>query len=526
MKFSIKRAGSKSAPLPLSVLAAMLLWFGAMSMAHADYDGVLDPSFAATGAEYIDWPGYVYGTNQLVDVPIGVFARADGKILAVSIVDYGPQFVEAIGVSRLSEAGALDTTFGGGTGQAVISPTTAIAWIPQAATLLGSGELVVVGSVQDGNATYASVWEITPDGALDTAFGTDGYVLFDRGVATPADGATAVVAGDGSNEPEGTLFIAGYTSNGPDELVSPAIFFLAADGTPLSRSLSVANATLADGGRFWSGPGACPSDATSQALYKWRSIAFNTQYFLGNSTHYLVVAGDCQSDSTAGEIVVGALGSLSNLDPTFGANGVSYLSFGTDFEDAEDRLAGMAVSYDITGAEQITLAGTTQVTTDAHTDFGAARLKSNGQFDTSFGNGGHIIINVGQCCGEFSDDSTVYAMLVQRDGKTLIGGSTVDGTGVASRALVRLNPDGSGDTTFGTTGALIGGRIYREAVSGSDYDDYITAMSFMSGEKILQTGPTFAPGNNIYTGLARVQNDSIFVGSFDALPVPPTGAPR
>jgi uncharacterized delta-60 repeat protein len=525
MKLSIKRAGSKTAPIPLGVLAAMLLWIGTISVVHADYDGMLDPTFAATGAEYIDWPGYLYD-NQFFDVPVGVFARADGTIVAVSAVNYGPQSVQAIGVARLTEAGTLDTSFGDGTGQVVISPTTGIAWIPQAATLLGSGELVVVGSVQDGNATYAAVWEITPDGALDPTFGTDGYVLFDRGVATPDDGATAVVAGDGSNEPQGTLFIAGYTSNGSYEFISPAIFFLAADGTPLSRSLSVANATLANGGRYWAGPGACPSDTTSQALYRWRSIAFNAQYFLGNSTHYLVVAGDCGSASTAGEIVVAALGSLSNLDPTFGANGVSYLSFGAVFDEAADRLAGMAVSYDITGAEQITLAGTKQLTTDDNIDFGAARLKSNGQFDTSFGNGGHIVINVGACCGEISDTSSVYAMLVQRDGKTLLGGATVDSNGVASRALVRLNPDGSGDTTFGTTGALIGGRIYREAVSGSDYNDYITAMSFMSGEKILQTGPTFASGNNIYTGLARLQNDSIFVGSFDALPVPPTGAPR
>ena len=55
-------------------------------------------------------------------------------------------------------------------------------------------------------------------------------------------------------------------------------------------------------------------------------------------------------------------------------------------------------------------------------------------------------------------DAVVYSILVQPDGKVLVGGSNLESfNGVANANLGRLNSDGSVDPTFDTA------RLYRDA---------------------------------------------------------------
>jgi len=63
------------------------------------------------------------------------------------------------------------------------------------------------------------------------------------------------------------------------------------------------------------------------------------------------------------------------------------------------------------------------------------RLNSNGSKDTS--------LNIGT---GFSN--TTYAILVQSDGKILVGGAFTGATGTANIRMIRLNSDGSKDTSF------------------------------------------------------------------------------
>ena len=88
------------------------------------------------------------------------------------------------------------------------------------------------------------------------------------------------------------------------------------------------------------------------------------------------------------------------------------------------------------------------------------------------------------------------------------------------RILLRLNEDGSGDGTFGSTGLLAGSRLLPQALPGSTFDAG-TALAFTEGEKILFAGSTYSSDNQSdYYSLARVQNDRIFTSTFDPLPVP------
>ena len=74
---------------------------------------------------------------------------------------------------------------------------------------------------------------------------------------------------------------------------------------------------------------------------------------------------------------------------------------------------------------------------------GIARINNDGSFDTTF--------NVGIGVTGFND--YVYATAIQTNGKILIGGTFEGYNGTNSSSIARLNTDGSLDTTFAATGS-------------------------------------------------------------------------
>lgn len=87
--------------------------------------------------------------------------------------------------------------------------------------------------------------------------------------------------------------------------------------------------------------------------------------------------------------------------------------------------------------------------------FRIARLNVNGTLDSSFG------------AGQTGADDFVNVMAVQPDGRIVIGGNFTTVNGVGRRFIARLNADGSLDTTFGTNLPFLNNRVFSMALLSS-----------------------------------------------------------
>jgi uncharacterized delta-60 repeat protein len=160
--------------------------------------------------------------------------------------------------------------------------------------------------------------------------------------------------------------------------------------------------------------------------------------------------------STGDIVVAGGFGVArfrpdGRLDRAFGTDGVA----ATGFNDIGLGPSGVAVQPD---GKVVWSGGTTrQVGSGTVTDIAVARFDADGGLDPGFGSGGRFST-------EFFGTplqgalETAAAVLVQPDGKILVGGSARQGQSrfaPQQGALARLNPDGTLDPTFGGGGRVL-----------------------------------------------------------------------
>lgn len=127
-----------------------------------------------------------------------------------------------------------------------------------------------------------------------------------------------------------------------------------------------------------------------------------------------------------------------SIDETFGQNGSTQVMYGTGNYVA----GGSAFQPD----GKLIVAGATTMDNTGY-DYVATRWNANGTIDESFGTSGHVHIAIGTAY----DFAT--SVVIQADGRIVIGGYTQVGS-TYQFGLVRLNPDGSPDTGFGTGGIV------------------------------------------------------------------------
>lgn len=125
-------------------------------------------------------------------------------------------------------------------------------------------------------------------------------------------------------------------------------------------------------------------------------------------------------------------------DPAFGTDATVKLDFGSGYERAMD----VAVQPD----GKIVAFGRYQGFGADKSFLVVVRLNANGTLDNSFNLTGKILIDNG---GEFYDAKT---LLLQPDGKIVVGASGLGASGSGFFSLFRFNPDGTPDDTFGTDG--------------------------------------------------------------------------
>lgn len=155
------------------------------------------------------------------------------------------------------------------------------------------------------------------------------------------------------------------------------------------------------------------------------------------------------------------------LDTTFGNGGFAATGFSEGVAANGD--GWLAVQPD----GKILWAGSAPDPNGLTSDFAIARFNPDGTLDSGFGTGGRVTTQFFNPPMAGAQQGAA-ALLVQPDGKILVGGSARQGQirlSPIQGALTRLNPDGSLDTSFGTGGhALIPGN------SGSPIALGITAL--------------------------------------------------
>lgn len=159
----------------------------------------------------------------------------------------------------------------------------------------------------------------------------------------------------------------------------------------------------------------------------------------------------CSSQST---------GSASGTDffvSRFTANGVLDTSFSfdgkvtIDFDGGggADLCTGVALQAD----GKIVVVGYTFISAAANgADFAIARLNTDGTLDTGFG-GGTGKTTVGFDLGNNNDDAA-NSVAIQPDGKIVVAGYATTAANGTDFAVVRLNTDGSRDSSFNLTGKV------------------------------------------------------------------------
>src|SRR5258706_5418568 len=121
---------------------------------------------------------------------------------------------------------------------------------------------------------------------------------------------------------------------------------------------------------------------------------------------------------------------------------------------------------------------------DTGYDFAAIRLNADGTPDTTFGANGDGLVTVDFAAGQ----DFASRVLVQADGKIVLGGRTYDAQqGTMLVDMARLNGDGSLDTSFGAAGD---GR----ATLGFRPGDGVTSLALQADGKLL-VGGSFYDGS-------------------------------
>jgi uncharacterized delta-60 repeat protein len=150
----------------------------------------------------------------------------------------------------------------------------------------------------------------------------------------------------------------------------------------------------------------------------------------------IIAAGLATMPTTGTDFALARYDGSGILDSTFGTNG----KVTTDFFGANDGARSLVVQPD----GKIVLSGFT--TNGSERQFALARYLENGNLDPTFGQGGKNIFDLGST-------SEAYKMAAQPDGKLLVVGESRPQNSL-DFTILRLNPDGSPDNSFGNNGVV------------------------------------------------------------------------
>ena len=429
------------------------------------------------------------GANSTVSA---IAVQSDGKILL------GGNFTTFNGATvtrivRLNSDGTRDTVFTTNTGTGASGNVNAVA-------VQSDGKIIVGGQITTFNGVAVGrVVRINADGSFPSPSSIDGAV----------GAASDNVIYETAIQPDGKVIFVGTFSRWNNVIVN-GIVRLNSDGT-LDTAFSTNTGTGTGGVNPPNVVGVQPDGkiVLGGATQTWNGVTvkfivrlnsdgtrdsvFTTNTGTGPNNQILSIA--VQPD---GKIIVGGpfvnwngvsvgrivrLNSDGTLDTAFTTN------TGTGFGDSINNFANSVQSITIQSDGKI-LVGSSVTTFNGVTVGRIVRLNSDGTRDTAFttktGTGAN---------------STVTDIVVQSDGKIILGGNFTTFNGVNVYRIVRLNSDGTLDTAFTTN-------------TGTGPNIDLKAIAIQSDGKILLGGNfTTFNGVNVYR-IVRLNSDGTLDTAF------------
>jgi uncharacterized delta-60 repeat protein len=399
-------------------------------------------------------------TNQAtVPASVTIPAGAASATFNVDAVDdhlvNPPQTVTITGWAASPLAPGLDTTFGSGGLASVSLKYTSSANFPGMA-LQPDGKIVAVAASQASGATW-SVTRTLANGTADASFGSGGTV------STTFPGSTGGYANSVAVQPDGKIVVVG-TVNGVSSYDAWGIASYNADGSP---DTNFGNQGL--------------------VLQKFAGEAGWLYDVAVLPDGHLLVGGMLQQPAG---FAVARLTSSGQFDTTFGSSG--FASLNPDPADQWLNTTGQAMVVQPDG--KILMTGIANFNY-----LPVSRFNANGTVDTSFGNGGTALVPL-SALGNGYASASGNDLTVQADGKIVVVGQAAHASGANSDFVVaRLNPSGSLDTSFNTTGAA--------AVDFAGGNDEAQAVAVQADGKVLLGGGAVVVGTGFFLGLARLNAD-------------------
>ncbi len=358
--------------------------------------------------------------------------------------------------TSFSQDGSLDPTFG--TGGIVVTPIGTGDDIGFSVAVQEDGKIVVVGYSDNGTNDDVSMVRYNSDGSLDDTFGTAGKVVTSLGASEQCYAVAIQV--------DGKIVVSGTSFNGSDYDIT--LFRYLTDGS---------------------------LDATFDAdgIVQTAIGSFNNDYaysLLIQNDGKIVVAGETSPGGWSDFALVRFNGDGS-LDTSFDGDGIVTTPV-TPFHDD-------AYSVVIQDDGKIIAAG---IACDAiNCFFAIARLNTDGSLDATFDLDGVVVTSVGPY-----NEGGAFSVVVQTDGKIIVGGSCFDGSN-NDFTLVRYNSDGGLDNSFDTDGIVIS-PIGTGGDSGS-------SLALQVDGKIILAGNSLVGSNANFT-LVRYNSNGSLDGTFDS----------
>jgi uncharacterized delta-60 repeat protein len=364
------------------------------AVARYNSDGSPDTSFDGDGKVITP-----IGTNA--DVANAVAVQADGKIVASGYSDGShPTFT----LVRYNQDGSLDTTFDGD--GKVTTAVSKVGGYSNSMAIQTDGKIVAVGNAGTGSGSVIVITRHNPDGSPDSSFDDDGKV-------TTAFSAFNDYAYGVAIQTDGKIFATGYSRITGGAQYDTIMARYNTDG-----SLD----TDFDGdGKLLIDLGVDSSNANAVAV---------------QADGKVVAAGTSYIDSK-GNFTLVRYNADGSLDAAFDGDGIVITSFG----NASSFASSIAIQAD----GKIIVAGSSE---NATLDFAVARYNTDGSLDTSFDGDGKLTTPI------LSSSDWGNVVKIQSDGKILAAGYSNSSQGFDVGAIVRYNTDGSLDTSFDGDGKL------------------------------------------------------------------------